>query len=585
MRSGLAITLGVAALLRIANLHALSSSPFFHRPILDGLFCDRWALGILAGQAPGSPFYQDPLYPYFLALLYRVFGHDYRVVYGAQLLLGLMVVALVADLARRLFGVRPALAAGALAATYRPFIFYESQIEKTAVALALVTLWLWVSVRALQGRSGSAAFASGMALGLACLTRGNLLVFVVLLPLFFLFAPSRRLRGGAAAGGRTLGALALAGALAVLGPVAVRNSLLGGELLLTTTQIGQNLYAGNNPANRDGQNGTPPWVRTSPEFEEGDFAAYAEQVRGRTLTRREVSMFYAGAAMRWAAEDPRSFLGLALRKAALYLSRIEVPDNQDIDFFGRYSPVLKANLPGFGAVFALGFAGMALFGRGSTARVGITAFFWVYALATVIFFVLSRFRVLSLPALLPFAGAFAVRFVEALAAAARGEGAARAAKGAALALAGLALTLAPVAGVARAVAGAQTLVNLGVQYYEEGDPEAAGKTFREALTIDPSHTSALRSLGVLAFKRGDAEEAFTFLQRVAEINPEDPVGRYYLGMLNEARGDLPRAVADYTVAARLWPGRGDIKEALARVLERQGTRGLDAGAGDPARDR
>jgi tetratricopeptide (TPR) repeat protein len=575
----------VALILRLLNLLALSASPFFKRPVLDGVFCDRWALGILAGQAPAAPFYQDPLYPYFLAFVYRLAGHDYGAVYGVQMLLGLGVVVLVTDLTRRLFGPWPALAAAALAGTYRPFIFYESQIEKTAVALALVAFWLWVSVIAVERGGKTAAFASGVALGLACLTRGNLLVFVVLLPVFFLFASPRPPQTVAAGGGRTLGALALAGALAVLAPVAIRNSLLGGEFLLTTTQIGQNLYAGNNPANRDGQNGTPPWVRTSPEFEEGDFAAYAEQVRGRPLSRREVSAFYSGAAARWALENPRPFLGLTLRKAALYLSRVEVPDNQDIDFFGRYSPVLRAPLPGFGVVFALGFAGMALFGRGASARFGLLVFFWVYALATVVFFVLSRYRVLALPALLPFAGVFFVWFAEALAAAARGQGIHRVAKGLASTIAGFVLTLAPVAGVAPAVAGAQTLVNLGVQYYEEGNLEAAEKSFREALALDPLHAAALRSLGVLAFTKGDREGAYSFLERVEKINPEDPVARYYLGMIHEDRGDLPRAVVDYDVAARLLPGRGDIRDALAKALAKQGISRPDPDPGDPVLDR
>jgi 4-amino-4-deoxy-L-arabinose transferase-like glycosyltransferase len=577
--------LRVAALLRLANLHALSSSPFFRRPVLDGVFCDRWALGILAGQAPASPFYQDPLYPYFLAFVYRLFGHEYGAVYVLQTLLGLATVALVADLTRRLFGPWPALAAGALAAAYRPFIFYESQIEKTAVALALVALWLWVSVLALQRRGRLASLASGVALGLACLTRGNLLVFVVLQPLLIACAPSRPTPGGAPGGGRIPGALVLAGALAVLAPVAIRNSLLGGEFLLTTTQIGQNLYAGNNPANRDGQNGTPPWVRTSPDFEEGDFAAYAEQVQGRSLSRREVSLFYARAAARWAIENPRSFLGLALRKAALYLSRVEVPDNQDLDFFGRYSPVLRAPLPGFGAVFALGFAGMALFGRGGAARSGLLSFFWVYALATVTFFVLSRYRVLALPALLPFAGAFTVWFAEAVIAAAGGRGIRLAAKGLAYALAGFGLTLAPVAGVDPAVAGAQTLVNLGAQYYEEGNLEAAEKSFREALALDPLHAAALRSFGVLAFRKGDQAGAYDFLERAVTVNSEDPVARYYLGMIREARGELSAAAVDYAAAARLLPGREDVRDALTRVLAKQGDTHPAPDPHDPGRRR
>jgi 4-amino-4-deoxy-L-arabinose transferase-like glycosyltransferase len=555
----------VAALLRGANLAFLSSSPFFSRPVLDGAFCDRWALDILGGTAPAAPFYQDPLYPYLLALIYRLFGHGYLTVYLLQLLLGLGVVAVVFDLTRRLFDLRAAVAAGLLAAAYRPFLFYEGQVEKTSVAVAMTAAWLWLSVKAIQRRRRGDALLAGAALGMACLTRGNLLAFVPFLPGLFLLAPAGPPDAGSRSGNRALAALALAGALGVVAPVALRNSLLGGELLLTTTQIGQNFYAGNNAANRDGQNGTPPWVRTAPEFEEEDFAAYAERATGRPLSRREVSLFYARQALAWISGTPGDFLALAARKAALYVSRHEVPDNADIGFFGRYSPLLRPPFPGFGAVFALGFAGMALLGRAGAARRGLVAFFWLYALATVAFFVLSRFRVLAVPALLPFAGGFAVRLGECAAAAARGEGARRLLHGLSLAAAGFALTLLPVSGVSSVTAGSQSLVNLGAQLYREGDVEAAAGAFREALAVDPRSVAAQRSLGVLEFARGDRTAAQALLARALEASPDDPVSRYYLGMILEEQGDVAGAAGHYAAAARLLPGRQDIRAALART--------------------
>jgi 4-amino-4-deoxy-L-arabinose transferase-like glycosyltransferase len=557
--------LAAAALLRGANLAFLSSSPFFRRPTLDGAFCDRWALDILAGSAPATPFYQDPLYPHLLALLYRLFGHDYLPVYVLQLLLGLGVVAVVFDLTRRLFDLRSAVAAGLFAAAYRPFLFYEGQVEKTAVAVALTAIWLWLSVRGLEGRRKGDAFLAGLALGLACLTRGNLLAFVPLLALLFLLAPTRPRVGEASRRGVALATVALAGSLCVLAPVALRNSLLGGELLLTTTQFGQNFYAGNNAANRDGQNGTPPWVRTAPEFEEEDFAAHARHVEGRALSRREVSLFYVRQAVAWIGGNPGDFLSLTARKAALYVSRHEVPDNADIGFFGRYSPLLRPPLPGFGAVFALGFAGMALLGRVGVARRALMTFFWLYALATVAFFVLSRFRVLAVPALLPFAGAFVVWSGESAAAAARGEGVRRPLRGLALAAVGLALTLLPVPGVSSVTAGSQSLVNLGAQLYQEGDVDAAAAAFRDALGIDPRSVSALRSLGVLEFGRGNRAAAQTLLTQALEAGTEDPVSHYYLGMIREEQGDIAAAAGHYVAAARLLPGREDIRAALART--------------------
>jgi 4-amino-4-deoxy-L-arabinose transferase-like glycosyltransferase len=185
--------------LRVANLVDISDSPFFTRPVIDGLAYDRWAMAIVGrAESPevkavaSGPFYQDPLYPYFLATIYAVFGHNYWAVYLFQFALALVFLLLVYDTARRLFDWRAGISATAMAALYRPFIFYEGQIEKIALAVFLTTLFLWLLVRSLRSdhssfRLRASSFllpgATGIALGLAALTRANMLLFVPLLPL------------------------------------------------------------------------------------------------------------------------------------------------------------------------------------------------------------------------------------------------------------------------------------------------------------------------------------------------------------------------------------------------------------------
>ena len=104
------------------------------------------------------------------------------------------------------------------------------------------------------------------------------------------------------------------------------------------------------------------------------------------------------------ARSPGRALDLLMRKLALYFNDYEVPDNQDMYFFSRYSWVLRFPLIGFGIVFALGLAGMLLLRQRPLTRVSLIVFFAVYGLSVVVFYVFSRYRLPSLPALLPFAG-------------------------------------------------------------------------------------------------------------------------------------------------------------------------------------
>lgn len=560
-RLWLPVALTAGLVLRVANLASLSQSPLFDHPVLDGQFCVDWAAQILAGTAPAAPFYQDPLYPYLLAGIFGLFGQGLWPVYLLHLLLGLMVVALVHDVARRLFGWRAAAIAALLAAVYKPFLFYEGQVEKTTVAVAAVTVLLCTLVRGLHSRGWGWAAGTGVALGVACLSRGNLLLFVPLLPAAFLAFGVDRWRDNR---GKALAALA--GALVILAPVSVRNSRLGGGFIVTNAQLGQNFYAGNGPYNRDGQNGTPPWVRTSPEFEQADFAAAAELALGRRLTPTEVSRHFVAESLNWIRDNPGGFLLLLGKKALLYVNAFEVPDNTDIDFYARSTPALRLPLPGFSLVFALAVPWLLLRGCDRGPRAVVAGFTAIYALAVVSFFVLSRFRAPAVPALLPFAGGFAAFLLRPALRGAVPPGPWR--RSMALCVGALALSLAPVDRIPAARSAAQSLANIGAQQYREGDVSGAEKSFRAALVEDPELVGALRSLGVLYVKRGDTGGAAPILERAVAVDPVDAVSRHYLGLVCESRGEWAAALREFEAAAALAPWRADFLQARDRALAR-----------------
>jgi 4-amino-4-deoxy-L-arabinose transferase-like glycosyltransferase len=388
----LAGILALAAGLRVAHVLALRGTVWFDHLVVDPAFYDAWARRIAAGDWLGGDraFYMDPLYPYALAGLYALVGRDLLVVRLVQVGLSVASCAFVARLGRRVGGPAVGLVAALGFALYKPEIFYTTEIEKTCLSVFLVSAALALFFEpSLAGRT-----ASGLALGLASLTRANLLLMGPLGALALLRLP---------AGGRRAAALFLAGFACALAPVAWRNHHVAGAWVLTTTQGGQNFYIGNNPANLSGSYGTLPFVRGNPAFEEDDFRAEAERRAGRPLDAGAVSRFWYGEALRFLAARPDVAVELALRKVALFFNDFEISDNQDQYLLERDSWVMRLPLPGFGLVFALAAFGAIVGLRSSPPVRALCIFTAVYALSVAAFFVFSRYRIQVVPALLPIA--------------------------------------------------------------------------------------------------------------------------------------------------------------------------------------
>ena len=64
----------VAAAARALYLAQMIAAPFFDLRTGDGRGFHRWAQQIAAGTADEGVFYQAPLFPYVLALIYKVAG-------------------------------------------------------------------------------------------------------------------------------------------------------------------------------------------------------------------------------------------------------------------------------------------------------------------------------------------------------------------------------------------------------------------------------------------------------------------------------------------------------------------------------
>jgi len=121
-RAALAIFLAALAA-RLLHLWFLRESPLFSHLLVDSVSFQARALDFLSGRwlPREGAFYQAPLYPFFLAGVYRLFGVSLLAARIAQALLGSGTAVLVYLIGRRSCGRATGVVAGLIAASiYRP---------------------------------------------------------------------------------------------------------------------------------------------------------------------------------------------------------------------------------------------------------------------------------------------------------------------------------------------------------------------------------------------------------------------------------------------------------------------------------
>lgn len=536
----LAAILLLALGVRLGHWWAVRAAPFVAELAMDSAEYDRWAREIAAGDWLGTDaFFQAPLYPYVLAVVYTVSGHGFDAVYVLQILLAVLGVWALYRAGRTLAPPTQedatGLAAAGLAAVYGPFVFYDVQLLKESLAVTCTAFLLWTLAVAARRFRKRTWMVAGVLLAALVLLRENALLLVPLLPLATVLgnrdeAPSisRRLRRGAAALGWVVAGLGL-----VLLPVAARNAAVGGGFLPTTYQGGVNFWIGNNP-DADGTYRPLTPGKQIPAYERREPVRLAERALGRKLTGAEVSRYWLGRSLDWAAREPGAFLALQLEKLRLYWRWYEWPDAVDYAWMQRRSPALGWPLLEFGGLVILACTGLWMERR--RLAQWAPALVWIvgWTASTVIFFVFSRYRLPMVPALLLLAAVPVAGLVHRL----------RESKGRAKTWVPIVLVLTAWTLPAWTAPGPRMDLmhyNLARVHQEAGRTAEAERHYLAAAELSPGDFLPWLNLGTLAARRGDLPTALERFRRAAELAPRSDDVQANLGAAHLALGAPERA--------------------------------------------
>ncbi len=555
------IVFALALSLRLVHVSQMSASPLFTMPAVDAATYSEQAASLAEGnwlRRGQGPFWQPPLYPYFLGVIKLVFPESfYYVSRFAQALIGSLTCVLLYLVGRRLFGSGVGFIGGLIAAVYGPLIYFDARLLPAGLATFFALVSLLLLMRAVDRPTRLIFMTAGFALGLASLTAAILAALIPGVAIWLFYW----LRKNAAPAVVAF----LLGTVLAIAPVTLRNYTIGGDIVTISYNGGVNFYLGNNANAEQTLALRPGW-----EWEE----LVALPLREGITRPSAKSLFFYRQALEYIQDAPFDYMGLLAVKTAQFWRGDEIERNQEMYYWRKYSSVLAGTLWKWGVAFPFGLVsplallGLIVYIRRQGFALPVL-FVLGYSFAVLSFFVAARYRLPIVPLLILFA-AYGGNWLYA-------RWRQRPLRQALLPTAVLALLvllvnwdLPPMDGRGKAA----THNDLGNAYLQQGRYDLALLKYEQATRLDSTYWQAWFNLGSLRAMRGDLRGALPILLNVLEHEREradvwsNVAGVYVgLGQYQQATEVLEQAV----VAAP----RDDLYEALENV---------DAMMGKPRRD-
>ena len=173
-----------------------------------------------------------PMYPLFLAGIYRICGTNYLAIGILQAIIDTLTCFFVFLIAQQVFRKKAiSLIATGGAAIYLPFIFYTSMVLTETLFTFLMIAFFFTFLSSILHLSLPKSFASGIILGVACLVRPVPIILPIFLLIFLLIWPLGRSRVRIS---KEMGAVIIGMVLAI-SPWTIRNYIVYGKFIPIST--------------------------------------------------------------------------------------------------------------------------------------------------------------------------------------------------------------------------------------------------------------------------------------------------------------------------------------------------------------
>ncbi len=634
MMAGILLT---GFLIRFLYLLEIMKNPDFSSLVLDASFHDYWARGLATGDWPssisgdnplisGTPYQKPPGYPYFLALIYRIFGPGYLVPRIFQMGLGLGNCVLAFFLGKKCFGEATGIIFAFLMSSCWILVYFEGEFY-APVFLIFLSLLVIYSLSALTEKISFLRCATaGCILGLFALIRSNILLFAPVAVAWFTWISLRRKDEASHVKDETSLVRGIAGFLLgimlTVAPATIRNYTVANDFVFISSNGGLNLLVGNHHTS-DGISPIIPELKEMTGLESWTPYHYPLLIRGlerkldKPLKHSQASAYWVGKAINHVREHPWEWLALTGKKILAFWGPVEIANPTEVHYDRMDSRVLQ-NMPGnFPAVLSLSILGIALlflnlrlsFNKKEEKILPLSKkqyemsllvllFIATYFVSFLPFLVSSRFRVPIIPFLLLF-GSYglyqmyhftinrdlrkAATCIVALIALyiftsinwigykpdeakwRFNRGTAYEARGRMdLALSEYfhAIQIRPLY--------AEAYNGLGNVLANQGKLGDAVDHYSAAIRIKPTFAEAHNNLGATLLEQGKSDEAAAHFSKVIEISPFDAKSYYKMGLVLIHQGKHDEAITHFSKTLELKPDFAEAHNNLGRALADQG---------------
>ncbi len=565
--------IAIALLPRLLVLFELTDSPLFYYPAIDSETYHKMAMKIAAGDLVGrTAFWQAPLYPYFLGLIYSVFGVNILAAKIIQMLMGALNCYLIFAVAVRVFNRKTAWLAYAVVVLYGPFIFFSVELMAPVLLNLILLSTLLVLLSYGNRPRATKALASGALLGLAQIGHGLTIAFLPM-AIGWLVLVHRRKMQGLSISAKAAGYMLL-GFLPLIMLTAVRNYAVDREVVLVSANFGANFYLGNHP-NYDSTTAIRPGLEWDEFIQEAATKGHK--------TPAQSSAYFTDKALRNIADSPSAFLGLLTKKTWLLLSGEEIKRNLDIYHFRGYSMLLKALIWRTGIAFPSGLilplalTWMLCFfmkrdSNGDRERKWLLVLFVIsQAAAMLIFFISTRYRLPMMPTAIVFAAAMTLQLIDMIR---------RSRVAAALPSLLILFALLFLCNIPRSKADSRGIAENafyeGLAYSKAGNcPTAIGK-YEAALSSTPDYPMAEYNLALCYDQIGKPEQAREIFERIVARHPESFVTKLVVGNAQLNRNNLNEAEKLFKEVLDINPNSVEALANLGHIyrLQKDSTRAL-----------